>query len=640
MTQKEIKFGTPEHRTLLDALLDRLSLSREKMSQRYATWKDAEERFLAYIPPTKNDKARKDLKKSGILAFGTIEIPYSYAVALTAHTYWTSVFLSRNPVFQYQARHGEPQMNVQAVESLMDYQYTVGGMATPLYTWLLDPAKYGFGVVGNYWEEEEIVVSEIVEQPDTYLGIPLPGSTRKVRETKRMPGYVGNKLFNVRPQDFFPDPRVPISRFQDGEFVARYTEVGWNTIVRRHQKGMYFNFEELERMRTQTFDREKGSEQITLPEASTEYPLGPPRDDKAKRRDRPFVGLYEMHVELIPKEWKLGKTEWPVKWVFTIAEKDIIIGAQPLGLYHNKFPFAVQEYEPDGYSLFSRSLMEVMGPLQDTLSWLINSHLHNVRKAINDQFVVDPSRIVMKDMTDPNAGRLIRIKPEYYGMPTKDAVTQLQVVDITQGHLKDANVITDLIERVTGVNDNLMGAVNEGGRKTATEIRTTSTFGINRLKTNAEYMSAMGWGPLSQMMLQNTQQFYDQERQFRIAGDLNGPQGSFAEVTPELIQGFYDYTPVDGTLPVDRFAQANLWREFIRDISANENLAQAYDLKAIIAHMMQLSGAKNIKQFEVKVTPDEQIADQTQAGNLVPISGQNSAGEPQAPQVGGVGPTG
>jgi len=640
MSHKEVKFGTPEHRTLLDALLDRLSLSREKMSQRYATWKDAEERFLAYIPDTKPNKDRKDLKKSGIFSFGTIEIPYSYAVALTAHTYWTSVFLSRNPVFQYQARHGEPQMNVQAVESLMDYQYTVGGMATPLYTWLLDPAKYGFGVIGSYWEEEEIVVSEIVEQPETYLGIPLPGSTKKVRETKRMPGYVGNRLYNVRPQDFFPDPRVPISRFQDGEFVARYTEVGWNTIVRRHQKGLYFNFEELERLRAQVFDREKGSEQITLPEAATEYPLGPPRDDKAKRRDRPFVGLYEIFVEIIPKEWKLGTTEWPVKWVFTLAEKDIIIGAQPLGLYHNKFPFSVQEYEPDGYSLFSRSLMEVMGPLQDTLSWLINSHLHNVRKAINDQFVVDPSRIVMKDMTDPNAGRLIRVKPEYYGMPTKDAVTQLQVVDITQGHLKDATVITDLIERVTGVNDNLMGAVNEGGRKTATEIRSTTSFGINRLKTNAEYMSAMGWTPLSQMLLQNTQQFYDLERQFKIAGDLNGPQGAFAEVTPELIQGFFDYTPVDGTLPVDRFAQANLWREFIRDIAANETLAGAYDIKAIIAHMMQLSGAKNIKQFEIKVTPDEQVAEQTRAGNLVPITGQNSAGEPQAPQVGGVGPTG
>lgn len=635
MTQKIIKYDSPQHRSLLDALTDRLSLSREKMSLRYTSWADSEERFMAYMPSTDADKKRRALKKTGINAFSSIEIPYSYAVALTAHTYWTSVFLSRSPVFQFQARHGEPQNRVQAVEAIMDYQYTVGGMATHMYTWLLDPTKYGFGVVGCYWDEEEVVISEIIDKEETYLGIVLPGKTKRVRETKRIPGYIGNKIYNVRPQDFFPDPRVPISRFQEGEFVARYVEVGWNTILRRQQKDQYFNIEDLEKLRQQVFDREKGSAQIVLPDASEESPLGPPRSDQTTRRDRPFVGLHEIYVELVPKEWKLGNTEWPEKWVFTIAEKNIIIGAQPLGLYHNKFPFAVHEYEPGGYALFARSLMEVMGPLQDTLSWLLNSHLHNVRKAINDQFVVDPSRIVMKDLTDPNAGRIIRVKPEYYGMPVKDAIEQLQVIDITQGHLKDANVITDLIERVTGVNDNLMGAVNEGGRKTATEIRTTSSFGINRLKTNAEYMSVMGWQPLSQMLLQNTQQFYDLERQFRIAGDLMGPEGAFMDVNPEAIQGFFDYIPVDGTLPVDRFAQANLWREFIRDIGANPEMAQGYDMKAIIAHMMQLSGAKNIKRFEIEVVPDEQLADQVQAGNSVPISG---TGQPTIPQVGGVGP--
>jgi hypothetical protein len=153
-------------------------------------------------------------------------------------------------------------------------------------------------------------------------------------------------------------------------------------------------------------------------------------------------------------------------------------------------------------------------------------------------------------------------------------------------------------------------------------------------------MSAMGWQPLAQMMLQNTQQFYDVERQFRIAGDVMGPEGAFLDVSPESIHGFFDYVPVDGTLPVDRFAQANLWREFLRDIGSAPELAQGYDVKKIIAHMMQLAGAKNIKQFEIQVTPDQQVAEQAQAGNLVPITGQNSAGEPQAPQVGGVGPTG
>lgn len=618
MSQVKIPYKSDKHRLVKEALLDRMQLSREKMSQRYNDWKDMEERFLGYIPSTTADAKRKASKSAGNPQYSTFEIPYSYAVALTAHTYWTSVFLAKTPVLQFTGRHGESQNKVQAVEALMDYQMNVGRMLPVLYTWLLDPAKYGFGVVGNYWDEEEVVVSEIMEEPETYLGVPIPGGkTVKRRVTNRVPGYSGNRLYNVRPQDFFPDPRVPISQLQQGEFVGRYVEVSWNTILKRKQAGQYFNVEELEKVRQAVHDREKGSEQITLPEGAEELPLGPPRV-RGKREDKPYVALQEIYVELVPREWQLGDTEWPEKWVFTLAEEEVIIGARPMGLYHNQFPFFIQEYEPDGYSLFARSMIEVMNPMQDTLTWLLNSHMHNVRKTLNDQFVVDPSKVIMKDLTDPNAGRLIRLKPEYYGSDPRLAVHQLQSVDVTQNHLRDVNVIMDLVQRVTGVNDNIMGAVNQGGRKSATEVRSSTTFGINRLKTNAEYMSAMAWQPMSAALLANTQQFYDMEQQFKVAGDVNGPDGAFMEVTPEAIAGFYDYVPVDGTLPVDRFAQANLWRQFIADVGANPQLSQGYDMRGIIAHMMQLAGAKNIKQFELKITPDEQLAQQVAAGDSVP----------------------
>lgn len=641
MSQVKIPYKSDKHRLVKEALLDRMTLSREKMATRYGDWKDMEERFLAYIPATTNDALRKSGKSAGNPQYATFEIPYSYAVALTAHTYWTSVFLTKNPILQYTARHGEAQNRVQAVEALMDYQMNVGRMVPALYTWLLDPTKYGFGVVGNYWDEEEVVVSEIVEEPETFLGTPIPGGkTIKRRVTNRVPGYTGNRLYNVRPQDFFPDPRVPLSQLQQGEFVGRYVEVSWNTILKRKQAGQYFNVEELERVRQAIHDREKGSEQITLPEGAEELPLGPPRI-RGKREDKPYVALQEIYVELVPREWQLGDTEWPEKWVFTLAEEEVIIGARPMGLYHNQFPFFVQEYEPDGYSLFARSMMEVMGPMQDTLTWLINSHMHNVRKTLNDQFVVDPSKVIMKDLTDPNAGRLIRLKPEYYGSDPRLAVHQLQSVDVTQNHLRDVSVISDMIQRVTGVNDNIMGAVNQGGRKSATEVRSSTTFGINRLKTNAEYMSAMAWQPMASVLLANTQQFYDQEKQFKIAGDLNGPDGTFTEVTPEMIAGFYDYVPVDGTLPVDRFAQANLWRQFIADIGSNPQLAAGYDIRGIVAHMMQLAGAKNIKQFELKITPDELLQQQVQQGNSVPAGEvTDDMLQTMGNQVGNVGSTG
>jgi hypothetical protein len=312
---------------------------------------------------------------------------------------------------------------------------------------------------------------------------------------------------------------------------------------------------------------------------------------------------------------------------------------------HNKFPFSILELEIEGYGLFKRGMMEITKPLNDVLTWLFNAHFHNVRKVLNDQLVVDPSRVVMKDVTDPNAGRILRLRPEAYGTDARTAVHQLQVVDITRAHLTDANIVEQMIQRLTGASDPVMGVVNQGGRKTATEVRTSSTFGINRLKTNAEFFSAQGFSSLGQMMVQNSQQYYDQSFVFRVAGELATQAGSYMQVTPEQIAGFYDFVPVDGTLPIDRFAMAALWKDLMANMRAIPSLMMQYDLGAIFAHVAHLAGVKNVNQFRLQVTPDQVLAAQLQAGNVVPLggaSGKRTGGPAERPagprQVSGMGP--
>ena len=106
-----------------------------------------------------------------------------------------------------------------------------------------------------------------------------------------------------------------------------------------------------------------------------------------------------------------------------------------------------------------------------------------------------------------------------------------------------------------------------------------------------------------------------------------------------MIAGFYDFVPVDGTLPIDRFAQANLWKELLTGLYQVPQIAMSYDLGGIFAWMAQLAGLKNITQF--RIMPDQQLAQQVQAGNMVP-NGQagvsNIAGGSPANQVGANGP--
>ena len=656
MANFTLRYGTPKHDEIREAIRARIRHGQHAISKKSEDYADDEERFMAYLPAREEEAQRRVNKEAGKPEFVTLDIPYSYAILLSWHTYQTSVFLSRNPVMQFAGRHGETEAQLQAMEAIMDYQTQVGEHLVPYYIWLMDAGKYGVGIVGNYWDEEIIQVSTIEEEEVSYLGITIAGQSRKVKKTKRVKGYSGNRIYNVRPQDFIFDSRVSLLNFQKGEFCGRYTDMAWNSMVRREEYNQYYNIEDLRRVKKkkhrstgQQGQRDTGSSQLELPDAITQENQN--LQDELKTPD--FVSVVEMHIELIPKDWGLGDSRYPEKWVFTLAEDEVIIESQPYDSLHGKFPYDILEYEMEGYALQKRSMMDSLDPLNDTISWLVNSHFYNVRSVLNGQFIADPSRITIKDFKSEGGGRIVRLKPTAYGQDIRTMFQQIQTVDVTQNHLRDAQIVAEMLQRVSGVTDNIMGMVNPGGRKTATEVRSSNTAGVNRLKTQAEYFSASGWAPLSQKMVQNTQQKYDADMKFKLAGDLTEEAGEkFIQVNPDLITGFYDFVPIDGTLPIDRFAQVTMWTQLMAQMRNFPQIMSTYDMGGIFAWIAQLGGLKNIKRFRLNVVPDQQVLNDLQNGNVVGLDDArrstssnggtpaNSTGVPGAAQLPGMGPAG
>lgn len=655
MANRNIKYGSPLHMELLKILRERVQHAQHAVSKKTVDYAEDEDRFMMYVKETDADNLRNTKKTNGEPQYVNLDIPYSYAILMSWHTYLASVFLSRTPVMQFQGRHGETEQQTQAVEAIMDYQTSVGGHLVPYYIWLLDTGKYGVGIVGNYWDEEITQVSEIVEEAVSYLGITMAGKTRKVKRTKRVKGYEGNKVFNCRPQDFIFDSRVSLMNFQQGEWCGRYADLGWLKIVERAEYGQYYNIDALRKHKAKktkhgangTYDRDMGSSRLELPDSMT--------DDNTLLSDdikNPgFSELIEMYVKLIPTDWGLGDSKYPEMWVFTIADNEVIIESQPYDALHGKFPYGVLEYEMEGYSLQKRSMLEMLDPLNDTMTWLINTHFYNVRAVLNGQFIVDPSRITVKDFKSDGGGRIIRLKPQAYGQDVRTMVHQLQTVDVTQNHLRDASNIGDLMQRISSVTDNIMGVVNAGGRKTATEVRSSNSFGANRLTVQAEFFSAQGFAPHASMLLQNTQQRYSGEKMFRLAGDLMDEGQQFTVVDEEAIAGNFDFVPVDGTMPIDRFAQVTMWTQLMQQMRNMPEIAQGYDMAGIFGWVAQLGGLKNIKRFKVNVVPDGMAKGLPIGGANVSGRGrastsgdgrtpQNSTGVPGAAQAPGMGPSG
>lgn len=617
---------SPELSTfLLQRLTSRIKYSESKKADRMKQWQKAEDAALAFLPETDDDSLRRaDREGRGNPRYTTIQIPYSYATMMTAHTYMTSVFFARSPVHQFSGRHGETEQQVSAQEALTSYQVESGRHLVPYYIWLYDAGKYGLGILGDYWCNETKQYSAVqtmeILGPD---GLPVPGSKKKIQQTFTSAGFVGTKVYNVSVFNWGHDPRFPAYRFQEGEYCWAKKTVAWSEIITRMYQGYYMKdaVGKLPKKSPQAAGINQGSSQLVRPDSFTQTDTG---DQELSHPTS--VDIFEIYVELIQKEWRLGNSEIPEKWVFTLsADFGTLLGVEPFGEAHCEFPFNVIETEIEGYGLFSRGIPEIIEPIQNTMDWLINTHFYNVRAALNNQFVIDPSKIVIDDAEDGGPGFIYRMRPEAYGSDIRASFFQVPVQDMTRAHLTDMDIVQTLGERITGINEQMFGGISKS-RTTATEVRTSTGFGVNRLKTITEYISAMGISPFASRMIARNQQFYDGTKKFRIVGDLAKMAGAgFMDVSPQDLAGNYDFVPVDGALPVDRMAMATLWQNIMAQMRNYPALLAQFDIGKVFTYVAQLGGIRNIDQFKIQVVPDGMLQMAAQAGNVVPMKAPGAA---------------
>ena len=119
-----------------------------------------------------------------------------------------------------------------------------------------------------------------------------------------------------------------------------------------------------------------------------------------------------------------------------------------------------------------------------------------------------------------------------------------------------------------------------------------------------------------QMMSQDTYANTVGEYQSRLMQDY-GIADKKIKVTPfDLLVGF-DVVVRDGSIPGGNYSP--VFFDLFKIIAETPALQQRFDLMRIFKHIARNSGAKNVDDFEVKVMPNEAVADQAQRGNVIPI---------------------
>lgn len=619
-----LKPTTPFHDALLERVMTRARDSQRHMSRRYGQWREIDKVLRTYVPPEQAEKGEDKEGKTSMQK--TIVIPQSNAILETLLTYMMSAFL-QDPIWKYEGVGPEDVLGAELMTHVVQQQALRNRVGLSLHTQWRDSFAYGIGVTSPVWDRRIGKRTRVREKGfmdvlrDMFY---IEERGRDVEEDVLI--YEGNKLLNIDPYSYLPDPQAPAHDVQSAEFVGWIEKTNIMSLLNRDKDEGDYLFNGLY---AQLVDGRSGL--ITHGSYSD---FGRREYSETTLSNNP-VDIVWMYVDLIPRQWELGGSQYPETWLFGVAGDKVIVAAQPLGLDHGMKPITVCAPDYDGYTANPTSRLSTIHDIQTLTDFLYSSHVQNVRKAINDMIVLDPHIINYYDVANPEPGKLIRARRAAWGKNLlKDSIFQLPVNDVTQNHIADAMHLTEISQHVTGATDLAAGKMTpRTSRVSAAESNRLSQSALSRLEKMARVISMQSMQPTGMMFASHVQQLMEEETYIKTVGEmeerlrrtygLEGEHGRIS-VNPLDMVVKYDVVPHDGTMPGAEDAQT--WIQLYQIMASNPLIAQQFDLRRIFKHIARQMGAKNVEEFiaapeqqqpQTQVMPDDQVDQQVQQGNLI-----------------------
>jgi hypothetical protein len=611
------------HKKLLSSLLRRARESANFISKRFGSWEVLDHKLTTYISTSEAEKIlqEKDEHKPVSIVF-----PYSYALLETILGYMVSAFF-QEPIFRFEAGPPEAVMGAIMLEKTIDQQCHRFKTALSLHTWFRDAMVYGFGAAAPNWTVIRGKRRVAAQNPNLFSRLMNRPQTTEMQEVTL---FEGNRIYNIDPYLVLPDPNVPMVHHQDGEYFGWIEKTSYPDILDRERSGEFFNAKYLKHITDRRSNIHKRDA------SGREKKTG----GKIKHINESLTSptdIIHITATIIPNDWELGNSEYPEKWKFAVGADQVILDARPMGLDHGMYPVSIIAPDSDGYSSSPISRMEILYGLQHTLDFMFNSHIANVRKAINDMFVVDPYLVNVHDLADPKPGKVIRTRRPAWGRGVKDAIQQLNVNDITSRNIADGSFIMQYMQKIGGPDDSTMGSLRQGGpeRLTSEEYQGTRQGTFSRLERIARLISVQGMQDLGYLMASHTQQFMKEEVytdvygrwQQRIQLEFGHPNNKMLgpddrlKVRPQDILIPYDVKVRDGSVPGSNYSR--VWEKLFELLVSEPHLSGTFDIVRVFKHIARNNGAKNADEFvipQAQMMPDQQAEAEAAKGNLVPTS--------------------
>ena len=630
MTPEVIKILEAENETkelgeLRNRLQDLVRMSRNAMKTYYPMWQRNDRVYRGERVMDEQD--RKAVKRNEP---AKVFVPMTHTQVQTFVSFATMLLTQRDYLFELSGSGPEDEKPAKIGQACLqrDLEYNkFNGILLPQF--LTDVARFGIGIFKSQWKKDTVPVQQMVPDPKFRPNPSMPMGTQPPMIPQWVPKtkYLGNGIEVVSPYRWFPDTRLPLTRYRDGEFCADENEYSMSRLHEMEAQGECAGVKYIPRLPDDAFsDRDEMS--IDRDTNARFDPTINPKDSAH------FTLITEVCLRCNPSKTfiadgvPIDKTlDADVICLFWIANDGRIIRIQDSGYSHNEYLHDAAQFFNDQNRLINHGIAELLGPMQDVMDWLMNSRITNVRKSVQNFFVVDPKNVNMQDMKDRNPViRLNSTVPE--GLSIDNFIKQLAVTDVTAGHVGDMSVVKSFSEESTGLQDNLLGQYSSG-RRSAREASNVNANAAGRVITPIKGLWEGAILPLGRKMLSNLQQGLDEEQLVRIIGiqrylqyanvpdPTTGqtPIGSFLPVDKSMIVGNYDFLVFEGTLPSQRIAIANSIMTLGDLLMKNPMAIFALNLdpQLIVQEWLELQGVHNAERFQLTPIRAQQLAQLGQA---------------------------
>lgn len=636
------------HGRLMVHLNEMIQRGEEHIDQRRDDWDRVDEHMRLYVnldrPARAGDRGAVR-GRSGYIKENPWErmivIPVSYATIMTRMVQEFAIFSQVDPFVHYEPNEGGDRKGARLHELAVKRDTELS--QTPLEVWqmLFDAERYGMAVWYDSWEEDWGWAYDPPRFPPEMRDA-LPPSFQYLTEKSRVWKMLRewNNWTTIDPRCMVVDPNRAINDVQGMSFIGHSEVLNWLDLHEArliNNEGPYFNVDEA-RKSAMTSRRNR--------QASGRDTEGSFSEDSTQKF--PDVELHHLQWKIIPRELKLGPETKPVKYLFSVVEKKTIVRCHPSPYEHNQFSYAIGCPDPDKHAPFSPGMGNQLIGSQDLINWLVNSHIANIRKTVNDQVIYNPELLNEADILNPGPARHIRLTKrgrqlhERGIMPINNMYGQFQITDVTQSHLNAAQGLIAQTQRMAATPDTVQG-MPLPTKRTLGEIEHVSSSATMRIGTTGELLDRQIVKPVAERAIMNRQQFTSMELMVRLTGRLAKQLGvsedDLATIYPDDLYGTYDYIARTPTMVRDPARSAALWGSLLQllgnapQLLMPDEYGRAIDAHKVLNEFIRVSGVNYFEDFYkeipmppagmappvASVVPDGQVRAAADEGRIAPM---------------------